>query len=79
MYLSWGGDLLKAWRTVVTALSPQMGKRPQKTVQITGTMSVSCPSLNAGGGWETGKVRRSRQANGRLKLLLILKAKRSSE
>lgn len=53
---------------------PSDGKETPETVQIAGTiMSVSCPPLNAGGGWETGRVGRSRQANGRLKLLLFLK------
>lgn len=37
------------------------GKRPQKWFR-TQALSVACPSLNAGGGWETGRVTRYRDA-----------------
>lgn len=37
--------------------SSSEGKRPQKWFR-TQALSVSCPSLNAGGGWETGRVTR---------------------
>lgn len=43
------------------------GQETSERVQNTGTVSIAWPSLNAGGGWETGRVTRCTEAIVKLK------------
>lgn len=59
-----GGGLQKAWRTVMTALSPQVGKRPQKWYRHQALGSVSYLLAECKGRWETDTVRQNGAGGG---------------